>query len=174
VGAIEELTQEPLTAALLAERYRALCEDPRFADLQAKVEIDERGRIIASPANNSHGILQIQIGIALRQLGGVAIAEASVLTAGGVLVADVAWASDAFMAAHGSETPFSQAPDLCVEIASPSNTRKDLERKMSAYLAAGAREAWIVLPQSRRIEVYTAAGRTDTTTFAIDLDGLLG
>jgi hypothetical protein len=43
---------------------------------------------------------------------------------------------------------------------------------MSAYLAAGAREAWIVLPQSRRIEVYTAAGRTDRTTFAVDPDGL--
>lgn len=172
MGAIEELTQEPLSAALLAERFRALCRDPRFSDLQAKVEIDDRGRIIVSPATNSHGILQIQIGAALRQLGGAAIAEASVLTTEGVLVADVAWASEEFMSVHGSETPFSAAPDLCVEIASPSNTRKNLERKMSAYLAAGAREAWIVLPQSRRIEVYTAAGRTDRTGFALDLDGL--
>jgi hypothetical protein len=46
-----------------------------------------------------------------------------VSTAHGVLVADVAWCSDAFihfMQTNGAETPFCRAPAICIEIASPS------------------------------------------------------
>ena len=76
------------------------------------------------------------------------------------------------MAAHGDETPFTSAPELCIEIASPSNSRKELNEKVAAYLATGAKEAWIVFPQSRRFEFYGKDGRMEQTSFAIDLTGL--
>lgn len=172
MGAIIELLDHPPDASQLAARYRAICEDPRFANLQGKVELDRWGKITLSPASNLHGLLQARLAQRLSGIGGAAINACVVSTDLGITVADLAWASDDFMAKHGLHTPFMAAPELCVEIASPSNSREELENKMSAYRAAGAREAWIVLPQSRRIEVYTAAGRTDRTTFAIDLDGL--
>jgi len=45
------------------------------------------------------------------------------------------------------------APDLAVEIASPSTARIDLSEKLYAYAAAGTPEYWIVNPGSCTIEV---------------------
>ena len=121
-----ELIEEPLTPELVAARYRELCEDPRFDHLQGKIEIDYWGRITMSPASNLHGVLQMRLGQRCAPLGGQAIAEASILTSLGVTVADVAWASAEFMRAHAGETPFGSAPELCIEIASPSDSRRAL------------------------------------------------
>jgi Uma2 family endonuclease len=44
-------------------------------------------------------------------------------------------------------------PDLVIEILSPSNTRRELEEKLQDYQAIGVREAWIVAPQGRTVEV---------------------
>ena len=46
------------------------------------------------------------------------------------------------------------APDLAVEIASPSTARIDLSEKFYAYAAAGTSEYWIVNPGSCTIEVF--------------------
>jgi len=46
------------------------------------------------------------------------------------------------------------APDLAVEIASPSTARIDLSEKFQAYAAAGVPEYWIVIPGSRTVEVF--------------------
>ena len=44
-------------------------------------------------------------------------------------------------------------PDLVIEILSPSNTRRELEEKLQDYEAIGVREAWIIAPQGRTVEV---------------------
>ncbi|MCL2319805.1 MAG: Uma2 family endonuclease, partial [Treponema sp.] len=46
------------------------------------------------------------------------------------------------------------APDLVVEILSPSNTAIEMERKFSLYHDAGVREYWIVNPENKRIKVH--------------------
>ena len=69
--------------------------------------------------------------------------ECSVATIDGVKVADVAWASTAFIKKHRNETPFSAAPEICVEVTSPSNSRREIEEKIAGYLAKGAREVWV-------------------------------
>jgi Uma2 family endonuclease len=48
-------------------------------------------------------------------------------------------------------------PDLVVELASPSDEPQALRRKMAAYMANGASLGWLLLPQSRTVEVWTAA-----------------
>lgn len=172
MGASPEVIEEPLTYDALAERYRELCADPRFANLPGKVELDNWGRILMSPASNYHALLQGRLIQRLSPLGGQAFAEASIVTAAGLLVTDVAWATLEFMQAHGTETPFTRAPELCIEIASPSNSLKELREKMDAYLAAGAIEAWTVYPQSRRFEFFGKGGLIQRTGFRIDLAGL--
>ena len=175
MDAIPEVTERELTYEELAARYRAICDDLRFENLPGKVELDTWGRMIMSPASNYHGILQGRLTRRFSMgLEGEVITEASVLTSLGLQVADVAWASVAFMQVHGTETPFTCAPELCVEVASPSNSRKGLREKSAAYIAAGAREAWIVFPQSERIEFYSQDGPVEHTRFAIDLAGLFG
>ena len=173
MNTIPEVAERELTYEELAERYRAICDDLRFENLPGKVELDTWGRMIMSPASNYHGALQGRLTRRFSAaLGGEVITEASVLTSTGLQVADVAWASPAFLHVHGTETPFIQAPELCVEVASPSSSLKGLREKSAAYIAAGAREAWIVFPQSRRIEFYAREGPIENTRFAIDLDGL--
>jgi len=46
------------------------------------------------------------------------------------------------------------APELVVEILSPSTARKDLREKFAAYQRAGVREYWIVDPANRLVTVY--------------------
>ena len=45
------------------------------------------------------------------------------------------------------------APDLVVEILSPSNTRSDLEAKLSDYVTLGVSECWLVSPEARSVEI---------------------
>jgi Uma2 family endonuclease len=46
------------------------------------------------------------------------------------------------------------APDLVIEVKSPSNTRKKLGETVSLCLATGAREVWIVEPDQKSVAVY--------------------
>ena len=51
------------------------------------------------------------------------------------------------------------APDLVLEILSPSNHRHDQVRKAALYATAGVREYWLVDPEARAIAVFTLADR---------------
>lgn len=50
------------------------------------------------------------------------------------------------------------APDLAVEVLSPSNTRAGIALKVEIYLAAGVRLVWVVDPEARTVTVH-APGR---------------
>ena len=52
---------------------------------------------------------------------GEVIAECSIQTSEGVKVADIAWASTEFINEFAYKTPYPKAPEICVEIVSPSN-----------------------------------------------------
>lgn len=58
----------------------------------------------------------------------------------------------------GPTTFFDGAPDLAVEVRSPSETWKDLTEKVREYLAAGTRLAWIADPESRTVHVHGPGG----------------
>jgi Uma2 family endonuclease len=46
------------------------------------------------------------------------------------------------------------APDLVVEILSPSNTAIEMERKLSLYRQAKVQEYWVIDPENRGVSVY--------------------
>lgn len=169
---VQEVIEAPLSSEELAARYRGLCEDLRFANLPGKIELDLWGRIVMSPASYYHGLIQGRLCRRLAVLGGEASVEAPVVTPTGVLVADVAWASAEFVRVHGLEHPLKRAPELCIEVASPSNSSKELQEKIQAYLAAGAEEVWIVYQQSKRCEFHNKHGLMQRSTYAVDLAGL--
>jgi len=52
------------------------------------------------------------------------------------------------------------APDLAVEVISPSNKVADMHRKIRQLLAAGTALVWIVHPETRTVEVHTQSGAT--------------
>lgn len=167
-----DLIEVPLTQEELSARYRALCDDPRFDNLPGKVELDSWGRILMSPASNYHALVQGRLCRRLAALGGEAFVEASVVTPAGLFAPDVVWASAEFMRAHGTETPYRRAPEICVEVASPSNTAHEMREKIDAYLGAGAAEVWIALPESKRFEFFASDGKFPHSRFTVDLDGV--
>ena len=61
------------------------------------------------------------------------------------------------------------APDLVIEILSPSNTAIEMERKLSLYQEAGVREYWIIDPKNNRVRIYRfQEGAILTYTFGKD------
>jgi len=46
------------------------------------------------------------------------------------------------------------APDLIIEILSPSTSNKDLNEKYSIYEESGVKEYWIVMPNEKLLEVF--------------------
>jgi Uma2 family endonuclease len=127
--------------------------NPYLKDLPFKIELNKWGKIEMSPASNQHGMLQFNIGKELdKRPGGHVLVECSVATSNGVRVADIAWISDARLAEVGTVTPYPKAPEICVEVMSPSNTWPEMEMKAALYLGAGAEEVWIAgLDGSRRV-----------------------
>ena len=172
IANMQELIEKPLSSEELGARYRAICEDPCYASVPGKIELDVWGRMLMSPASSYHSALQVNLATKQKQLGGQAFVEVSILTSAGVLVPDVAWASGAFMSAHGFETPYRRALEVCVEVVSPSNSRKELNEKLKAYFAAGAEEVWIIYPRSKRCEFFGKHGVMPSSAYAVDLSDI--
>jgi Uma2 family endonuclease len=154
----------------LVLRWAELCADPRWDDIPGKIELNGLGVIEMSPATNRHGMQQAAISHALTvQLpAGTAIIECCVLTTDGVRVPDVAWASAAFMARHGDLSPFPHAPEICVEVRSPSNTDAEMAFKTELFLQAGAVEVWIVDEDGAQ-HVFNAQGARAGSQFGVVL-----
>ncbi|XCN72139.1 MAG: Uma2 family endonuclease [Candidatus Electrothrix aestuarii] len=143
--------------------WSQVINNPFLKDLPFKIELNKWGKILMSPASNNHGHLQFEVGAKIRdgkQGHGKIITECSIHTSQGVKVADVAWISDEFFAQYGYETPYKRAPEICVEIVSPSNSKEEMEEKIELYLAKGAKEVWIVREKGGT-EFYTYEGKIE-------------
>jgi Uma2 family endonuclease len=136
-----------------------IINNPILQGLPFKIETNKFGQIMMSPASNKHGNLQFKAGRAIdrEKKNGEVITECSIQTSDGVKVADVAWASDEFLAEHGMVTPFQKAPEICVEVVSPSNTKEEIETKVELYLARGAVEVWVVSDE-KKIAFFSYTG----------------
>lgn len=63
------------------------------------------------------------------------------------------------------------APDLAVEVLSPSNRKKEIDRKRSEYFKAGTKAMWIADPKSRTVNVYTSVNASKILTVRDTLSG---
>ena len=146
-------------------------EVERMGDARGNFEL-VRGELVAvSPAGGAHGILALELAVALRshvrdrRLGRVyADGTGFVLarnpeTMRGPDVAFVSRERDPALGKHDGFIPC--APDLAVEIVSPDNTLNELFDKAAEYLAAGTTVVWVVDPRerSRAVHVITRGGR---------------
>ncbi|HET8697180.1 MAG TPA: Uma2 family endonuclease [Gammaproteobacteria bacterium] len=158
-----------LTPSELCRRWQEMLEDPLLEAVPFKVELSEKGAVEVSPAGTRHGVLQAFVARELHRLrpDGTAITECAVLTEIGVRVPDVIWASAEFMRRHGLTSPFPTAPEVCIEIVSPSNRVAQMEEKKAAYLAAGAIEVWLV-PEYGAAQIFGADGPVDASRFGFE------
>lgn len=127
-------------------RWAELLADRELAKVEGRIETDRHGHIIMSPPPApNHGSFQLEIGRLLWNLlpEGRVLTESPISTADGVKAADVAWASPKRMRELGKQACFPHAPEICVEVLSPSNTEAEIREKMALYFDAGAREVWV-------------------------------
>lgn len=140
--------------------WAEVIDNPLLKDLPFKIELNKWGKILMSPASNNHGRLQYEVGARIdrQKRSGKIIMACSIQTNDGVKVADVAWASDEFIAQYGYITPYLRAPEICVEITSPSNSKGEMDEKIQLYLLAGALEVWIV-DETGDVSYFNAEGK---------------
>jgi Uma2 family endonuclease len=127
--------------------------------------MDQFGEVFLSPLpTNRHQRLAYRIGRQIEeQLGGEAITSLAVLTRIGVRVPDVCWTRHA---ERYLGDPAPTAPEICVEVASPSNTEKWLLEKAAAYLAAGASEA-IIVELDGRVRFFGPDGERSASGYGL-------
>ena len=141
-----ELPEQVTQTAINLRRWTELLADRELAKIEGRIETDRHGHIIMSPPPPpSHGSFQFEIGHLMRNLftKGRVLTECPISTADGVKAADVAWASPERMRELGEQPCFPRAPEICVEVLSPSNTKAEIREKMALYFDAGATEVWL-------------------------------
>jgi Uma2 family endonuclease len=81
-----------------------------------------------------------------------------------IRVPDVAFMSKQRFAGRKLETSAFRelGCDLVVEVISRSNTRREMERKLSDYFAAGVQAVWLVHPINREVVVYSSPSKSAT------------
>jgi Uma2 family endonuclease len=63
------------------------------------------------------------------------------------------------------------APDLAVEVLSPSNTKREMERKREDYFGSSVQLVWEIDPRARTVRVYTSVDQFRDLTAADTLTG---
>jgi Uma2 family endonuclease len=162
-----------LSRAELRERWQQLADDRVVAAIPCKVELNEKGAIEVSPPTVQHALIQgfLSCELAGQRPEGTTLVSCPVETDIGMRVPDVAWASHELWEQQQNESEFRVAPDLCIEVLSPTNTRIEMTHKTAGYLAAGAKEVWIV-GEDGVPEIYTTAGQVPASTLGFELPPL--
>lgn len=126
--------------------WEEICADPFLAESPYRIETDKWGNIVMSPpAGADHCDYQSEIIVTLARLlpKGRARAEYPLQTNRGVKAIDVVWVS---RERHAQKPKNSivhlLAPEICVEVYSPSNSVGEIEEKMLLYFERGAQECW--------------------------------
>ena len=153
-----------------AERFFDIIDSPGYED--RSVELVDGEIIEMSKPSGLHGQIAMRLGARMfiyvesKGLGTVTAAETGFLLERNpdgrdtVRALDIAFLSRASAPAVLPDHLVDVAPDLAVEVISPSNKVADMQRKIRQLLAAGTALIWIVHPETRTVEVHTRSGAT--------------
>jgi Uma2 family endonuclease len=125
--------------------WKEIIANPTLQNLPFRIETNERGQIVMTPITNHHSRLQATLLFMLAKWlpDGEVLPKCNIATRLGMKVADVVWASSSFMAVHGDEDSYTKAPELCIEVLSPSNSSSEMQEKRTLYFEEGALEFWL-------------------------------
>jgi Uma2 family endonuclease len=131
--------------------WQQVCEDKSLADLPYKIELNRHGQILMSPARSKHSIFHDRIQRHLNALmkGGESFPECAMDTSDGTKVPDVVWASETKLQKNFDLASWPEAPEICVEVLSYTNTDEEMEAKRHLYFEGGAVEVWLCSEQGQ-------------------------
>ncbi len=127
------------------------------------------GRVVRmTPTNPTHGRIEVNVAAALKQfvrtqnLGVVMAGEVGVFTSRNP---DTVRAPDVLFLSHERDALrrrpqgfLDVAPELTVEILSPTDRPDQVRRKLDEYFAAGVRLVWVIDPATRTVQVHHGRG----------------
>lgn len=125
------------------------------------------GEIVMTPARSpQHQIIAANLMLLLgqfakqKELGLVLAAPLDVILSNEAQIAqpDLIFIAKARIPKLVTRAAINGAPDLAIEILSPSTTRADRKVKLTLYARFGVSEYWIVDPEDRSVEVYSLDG----------------
>jgi Uma2 family endonuclease len=131
------------------------------------------GVLVEKAMGTAEAFLALRLGRLLgafadeHDLGDVAGADATLrLLPGTVRLPDVSFVSWDRLPGrmYPSEQIANLAPDLAVEVLSPSNTKGEILRKLKEYFLAGVHLVWVVDPKQRIVTVSTAPDESTVVT----------
>ena len=134
-----------------------------------------------SPAGHNHGRLTMRLALPLglyvqkRSLGEVYAAETGFRLSSNpdtVRAPDIAFVRQDRVNAVGTGKGYwPGAPDLAVEVLSPSDTVGEVEEKVSEWLTAGTIEVWVISPKLHTVTVYRSPHDVSVLTANDMLEG---
>ena len=142
-----------------------------------------KGELIkgSPPPGHEHGIVAMNIAGPLyayaktKNLGEVYAAETGFLLGQNpdtVRAADVAFVSRERIEKAGPVQGYwIGAPDLAVEVISPSDTVRRVEGKVAQWWESGTRTVWVISPKLHTVTVYRSLTDTVVLTENVTLDG---
>jgi Uma2 family endonuclease len=139
-----------------------LGEFERLPEKESRLELS-RGTLVREPQPGArHGAVVVALLFELvshvrdRELGRVVVEAGFLLSENPPTVRrpDTAFVSFDRWPGALPEGFWPLAPDLAVEVVSPSNAAADIHEKALQYLGAGSRLVWVVQPSTRSVEVW--------------------
>jgi Uma2 family endonuclease len=134
-----------------------------------------------SPAGDEHGRVGMELAIPLgfhvkkNNLGKLYLAETGFLVKtkpDTVRAPDIAFVRmERFQKTPRVKSYREGAPDLAVEVVSPSDTVNEVDQKVTEWLEAGASMVWIINPKPKTITIYRSLTDIITLTEKDTLDG---
>ena len=125
------------------------------------------GRIVPmSPTGGEHARIEAHLGLELalfvrqQRLGWVMVGEVGVYTRRDpdrVRGADIAFISRKRIPAGPPKGFLEAAPELVVEIVSPTDRWEEIQRKLEEYFEIDVEQVWIVEPENRALSVFTSS-----------------
>ena len=131
--------------------------------------------VLASPSL-FHNIIRDRLGMRLylfvneRKLGLISWQTDFQLSENTVRIPDLSFVRAERLEGWDTRERLRGAPDLAIEIASPSDTPDDLARKAQQYLSAGARAVWVLYPEARLAYLYRPGGHIEVREDSQALD----
>ncbi|MFC1834489.1 Uma2 family endonuclease [Thermodesulfobacteriota bacterium] len=148
-------------------------------DVGGKHELVE-GELVVTPTNFGHEIIgsclimELRLFVKQNKLGHVGGSSLGCwISNGNVRSPDVSFVSTKRLKELGQDMRgfLKGAPDLAVEIISPSNTVNDMREKAVEYFESGSKLVWIVSPDDETVVVLRPSGSERVLNVTDSLDG---
>jgi Uma2 family endonuclease len=142
--------------------WEQVCADPNLQNLPYKIELNEWGQIVMSPASIRHVAFQALIAKLLEAFlnHGKTFQEFPVETSENVKAPDVIWMSEELFEQVREKVSSPIAPEICVEVMSPGNTKEQMLHKGKLYFEKDAQEFWIC-DDNGNMEFYNSKGQVE-------------